>query len=258
VPNTREGACHSLNVRYPWGPKPNVAPIPVVRRTVGNRLAAAWHTGFGQDPGLVDVAAIKARVDRWTARHVANHHGMFASFDPPEPYHVVREGDRLAVTAPRSRVLRSESWRFSPGQAELITSTVLFARQRHLQVFTYAIERIWIVHRVWTNGRGASDALKIRSPGYGAQVVVALDYNFVHNILRPPGRRFGWSVSPTLEGVDGDHGTPQGIREDLQAVAPVAPTILALCSLIAETTERPVSAHVEFVRRPIYTDGPGD
>ena len=92
-----------------------------------------WYTGFRKDPDAIDVAAIKARVEHWTARHVANKSGMFESFDPPEPYRVVREGDFLIVTPPRSRALRSESWRFSPGQAELTTGTMLFARQRHPQ-----------------------------------------------------------------------------------------------------------------------------
>jgi hypothetical protein len=247
-------------VRYPWGPKPKAGQVPVVRRTVGERLAAVWYTGFGKDPDQVDVAAIKARVDHWTARHAANKYGMFESFDTHQPYHVVREGNCLVVTPPRSRVLRSESWRFSPGRAELTRGMMLFARQQHLQVFSYPVDRIWIVHRVWTNGRGASDALKIRSPGYGLQTVVALDYNLVHNVMRPPGRGFGWSVSPTLEGQAADDGTPHGSRQDseLQAVAPVAPTILALSAVIAESTGRPVSTHVEFVRQPIYADSPGD
>jgi hypothetical protein len=88
--------------------------------------------------------------------------------------------------------------------------------------------------------------------------VAALDYNFVHNVMRPPGKGFGWSVSPTLEGLDAEYGAPQGISDDLQAVAPVAPTILALGTLIAEATGRPVYSHVEFMRRPVYGDGPGD
>lgn len=137
---------------------------------------------------------------------------------------------------------------------------MLFAREQHPQLSSYAVDRVWIVHGVWTNGKGASDALKIRGPGYGSHIVAALDYNFVHSVMRPPGRGFGfgWSVSPTLEGLDADHGAPQGISDDLQAVAPVAPTILALGTLIAEATGRPVSSHVEFMRRPVYADGPGD
>lgn len=245
-------------MRYPWRPKPKVDPAPAERRSVGERLAATWYTGFRKDPDHVDVAAIKARVEHWTARHVANKSGMFQSFDPPEPYHVVREGDFLIVTPPRTRGLRSESWRFSPGQAELTTGTMLFARQRHPQVFTYAVDRIWIVHSVWTNGKGTSDVLKIRGTRPGSRIVAALDYNFVHNVMRPPGRGFGWSVSPTLDGLDADYEAPQGISDDLQAVAPVAPTILALCTLIAQATGRPVSSHVEFMRRPVYGDGPGD
>ena len=244
-------------MRYPWGPKPKAGPVSVGRRTVGERLAAVWYRGFGKDPDHVDTAAIKARVDHWTARHADKRD---RTFDPDLPYHVVRQGDFLVVTAPRSRAFRSESWRFSAGRAELTTGTMLFARQRHPQVFSYVVDRIWIVHCVWTNGRGASDALKIRGSGYGSQIVVALDYNLVHNVMRPPGRGFGWSVSPTLEGLAGDDRALQGIREDseLQAVAPVAPTILALSSVIAETTGRPVSSHVEFVRQPSYGDGPGD
>lgn len=245
-------------MRFPRRPNPKVAPVQVAHRTLGERLAEVWHTGFGKDPDHVDVAALKARVEHWTARHVANNSGMLGSFDPPEPYHVVREDDRIVVTPPRSRVLRSESWRFSPGLAELTTSTMLFARERHPQVFSYAFDQIWIVHRVWTNGRGASDALKIRGTRPGSRIVAALDYNFVHNVMRPPGKGFGWSVSPTLEGLDADYGTPQGISDDLQAVAPVAPTILALGTLIAEATGRPVSSHVEFIRRPVYGNGPGD
>ena len=247
-----------MNIRDPRQPEPKGAPVPVVRRSVGERLAALWYTGFRKDPGPVDADALRARVERWTVRHVANKPGMFQSFDPPEPYHVVREGDFLIVTPPRSRALRSESWRFSPGQAELTTGTALFARERQPQVFTYVVERIWIVHSVWTNGKGTSDALKIRGPRAGSRIVAALDYNFVHNVMRPPGRGFGWSVSPTLEGLDADYGAPQGISDDVQAVAPVAPPILALGTLIAETTGRPVSSHVEFIRRPVYADGPGD
>ncbi len=247
-------------MRFPRRPNPKAAPVQVAHRTVGDRLAEVWHTGFGKDPDPdhVDVAALKARVEHWTARHVANNSGMLGSFDPPEPYHVVREGDRIVVTPPRSRVLRSESWRFSPGLGELTTSTMLFARERHPQVFSYAVDQIWIVHRVWTNGRGASDALKIRGTRPGSRIVAALDYNFVHNVMRPPGKGFGWSVSPTLEGLDAEYGAPQGISDELQAVAPVAPTILALGTLIAEATGRSVSSHVEFIRRPVYGDGPGD
>jgi hypothetical protein len=77
---------------------------------------------------------------------------------------------------------------------------------------------------------------------------------------RPPGRGFRWSVWPTLEGLTADDGTPQVSRQDseLQAVAPVASTILALSSVIAETIGRPMSTLVEFVRQPIDADSPGE
>jgi hypothetical protein len=63
-------------------------------------------------------------------------------------------------------------------------------------------------------------------------------------------------VSPTLDDPAAD-GTPQGISEDPDPtlVAPVAPTILALSRVIAETTGRPVTTYVEFVRQPRYDNG---
>jgi hypothetical protein len=246
-----------------WYPlKPKEGHVPVARRTVRERLAAAWHAawhgGFGNNHDVVDVDYIRARVDHWTARHAADKYGRFASVDALGPYHVVREGDRIVVTPPKSPLHQSESWVFSPGRAEL-TVRRLFARQPTMS--SRAVDRIWISHRVWTNGKGASDALRIRGRGFGSETVVDLEYNLVHNVMRPPGRGFGWSVSPTLDDPAADDGTPQGISEDPDPtlVAPVAPTILALSRVIAETTGRPVCTYVEFITQPRYTgDGPGD
>jgi hypothetical protein len=88
------------------------------------------------------------------------------------------------------------------------------------------------------------------------RTVVALDYNLVRNVIRPPGRGFSWSVFATLDDPASD-GAPQGITEDPDptVVAPVAPAILALSRVIAETTGRPVSTRVDFIRQPTYDNG---
>lgn len=218
------------NMQYQWRPKPRA------------------------NEDAVDVAAIRARVDHWTARRMDNE-GRTLFPLPHQPYHVVREGDRLVVTSPKSRLFPSESWAFSPGRAESITGSSFFGA-RDLNVSRYVVDRIWLVHRVWINGKGASDALRIRGPGYGLQTVVGLDYNIVHNVMRPSGRRFGGSVSPTLEGPAAEEVPPSGVRAESEpdTVAPVAPVILTLSRLIAETTGRPLALHAEFVRQPTYNN----
>jgi hypothetical protein len=217
--------------------KSATASVSRVRLPFGRRLAAAWRASFGD----VDVDYIRARVDHWTARHYG-----FASFDEPQPYQVVREGDRIVVTPPNSP---DGSWAFSPGWAEF---NVRYLFPRQLQVISFAVDRVWISHHVWTNGRGATDILQISFPGYGSQTVAALDYDLVHNRMRPPGRRF--DVSPTLDDPAAAGGIPPHEDPDSTLVAPVAPTIVALSRVIAATTRRPVSTYVEFITEPTYGD----
>ncbi len=169
---------------------------------------------------------------------------MFASFDEPERYHVVPEGDRIVVTPPKSR---GASWAFSPGRTE---STVSNRHGRQPTVTSFAVDQVWINHHVWTNGKGATDVLQIRGPGYGSHTVVALDYDLVHNRMRPPW--MGFDVSPNLDDPAAEGGRKSSQTVDPTLVAPVAPAIVALSHVIADTTRRPVFTHVEFIRQPSY------
>jgi hypothetical protein len=223
------------------------ASVPGTRWTFGKRLVAAARAAFGH----VDVDYIRARVDHWTTRDADNSYGMFASFKEPGRYHVVREGNRVVVTPPKSG---GASWAFSPGWASW-TVTHLFERQPN--VTNFAVDEVWISHYVWKNGKGATDVLQIRGLRYGSHTVAALDYDLVHKRMRFAGRGFGWNVWPTLDGPGDNGGIPQVISEtpDPTLVAPVAPIVLALTRVIADTTGCQVSTHVEFIGQPRYNDG---
>jgi hypothetical protein len=81
--------------------------------------------------------------------------------------------------------------------------------------------------------------------------VAALDYDLVHNRIRPPSS--GFDVSPKLDDPAAQGGIPHE-DPDPTLVAPVAPTIVALSRVIAATTRRPASTHVEFIRQPRYNN----
>ena len=106
-------------------------------------------------------------------------------------YHVSKEGDRLTVTPPpyppgAGRFFESlrprESWAFSPGTAECIRDT----SPEHRRVIEYVVSSVEIDHKVWTGtaletalgvtnrGKGVTDHLRIKGPGYSSKTVAAL------------------------------------------------------------------------------------
>jgi hypothetical protein len=152
-------------------------------------------------------------------------------------------------------LLQTESWVLSPGWAESTTG-IRFLRSQPLKVSRRPVLSVEVRHGMWDNGKGASDELRINGPGYRSQTVVALDYNLVHNVMRPPARGIGWSVSPNLEGPAADHGTSLGVIEGAEgeAVAPVAPPILKLSRVIAAATGCPATVRVRLRTQPYYGD----
>jgi hypothetical protein len=177
------------------------------------------------------------------------------------PYRVARDfSGRLTVTSPASLPgdgrsfsqallrLKSESWAFSPGMAQLM----VHRGSEQLEATSYAVDRVEIGHDIWTNGHGATDHLCITGPDYSPKTVVSLEYYWDFEIQSPLGSGVGGAVSPFLAGTAAESGLPRGVGDAYGSadIERVAPTIVALSRLITDTTGRPINILIGSCRRP--------
>lgn len=172
-----------------------------------------------------------------------------------QPYHVAWVGARLKITPPRPTgvsgvhlgLLRRRSWSFAPGSAEVETS---WGSRR--STTRYVVTGVEIAHDVWTDGRGATDRLKVTGPQYPSTTVVALQHDHLSNAQIPPGKDIRWCVAPTLTGSAAERGLPPGVGEAYESdtIRAMAPAIVALSRLITDATCCPLAVVVGSCAAP--------